>query len=149
MSQRLERLKKISRLMDSQFEGPLGWKFGLDPLIGLIPFLGDALTSLISFYIVAEAYAMGCGFSVLLRMLFHIILEGLIKAIPGLGLLFDFYWKSNLKNIELLERHVQSPQQTQRSSLFFLVAIGFIFLASMVAVLSLSIWFLAWLVQLF
>jgi hypothetical protein len=146
---RIERLEKISRWLDDQFEGPFGFRFGLDPLIGLIPVLGDALTSLISFYIVLEAYNMGCSLPVLFRMLFNIFLEDFLKAIPVAGQLFDFYWKSNLKNMDLLRGHLRAPETMRRNSTFFIAVLVLSFLSVMTAATALSIWFLVWLIRLF
>jgi len=148
MKDRVQRLQKIARLLDTQFEGPLGIRFGLDPLIGLIPVFGDAMTTLISFYIVVEAYRMGCSVSVLIRMLLNIFLEDLVKVIPVIGQLFDFYWKSNLKNLDLIEHHVQAPEKTRRASFLFLGVLVMSFLLTMTFVLAGSVWVVVWLAQL-
>ncbi len=137
MNDRVQRLKKLARLLDSQFEGPFGIRFGLDPLIGLIPGFGDILTSLISFFIVIEAYNLGSSPSLLMRMIFNILIEDFIKVVPLLGQFFDFYWKSNLKNIDLIERHIQSPERTKKTSVLFLALLGIAFILAMTLVLSL------------
>ena len=149
MNSQFERMKKISTLLDSQFEGPFGLKFGLDPLIGLIPVLGDGLTSLASFYLVIEAYYLGCGPAILLRMTFNILLEDLIKIIPGLGIIFDFYWKSNLKNLALIEGCVQNPRATQRSSMALLVVLSLTFFLFFALFIYASAALVIWLVKLF
>lgn len=147
MNNRVERLRKISRLLDSQFEGPFGFRFGLDPLIGLIPVLGDALTSLISFYIVLESYQLGCSPAVLARMVLHIFLEDLVKVVPGVGQIFDFFWKSNLKNIDLLEKYMKEPQKTRRHSVLLLGVLIMSFLLVMTAVLVATVLLVAWIVR--
>ncbi len=141
----LERVKKISTLLDSQFEGPFGIKFGLDPIVGLVPVVGDALTSLASFYVVIESYYMGCSSAVLLRMAFNIFLEDFIKIVPGVGVIFDFYWKSNLKNISLLEKALADPAGTKKSSTSFLIFLCFLFLGAFVLIFFISIAVLVWL----
>lgn len=149
MNPRLERLKALSRLLDNQFQGPLGFRFGLDPLIGLIPGFGDILTSLISFFIVVEAFALGCSPVVLMRMLFNIFLENFLKVVPGFGQIFDFYWKSNVKNVDLVEKYLQAPTQTRRSSVVFLMMLAMGFILGMTLILALSIWTIVFLVRFF
>lgn len=146
--QRLQRLQKISRLLDTQFEGPFGIRFGLDPLIGLIPILGDALTTLVSFYIVFEAYHLGCSSTVLFRMVLNIFLEDVIKVIPVLGQVFDFYWKSNTKNMELIEKFMGAPQKTTRNSALLLGVLLLIFLGMMTFVLAATVYLIVTIIQL-
>jgi len=148
MKDRIQRLQKFARLLDSQFEGPFGIKFGLDPLIGLIPGFGDIFTSIVSFFIVVEAYYMGCSPAVLMRMVFNIFLEDFIKVVPVLGQLFDFYWKSNLKNMVLLEKHLQSPVETRRASIVFFALLGLSFILAMTLSLALVIWTIVGIVRL-
>lgn len=145
---RVQRLQKVSRLLDTQFTGPFGVKFGLDPLIGLIPVLGDGFTTLVSFYIVLEAYKLGCSPVVLIRMVLNIFLENIVKVIPFVGQLFDFYWKSNLKNIQLIEKHLNQPEKTKRNSALLLGLLILSFLLVMTFVLAATIYLVVWLAQL-
>lgn len=147
MNQRLERLRKFARLLDSQFQGPFGFKFGLDPLIGLVPVVGDMVTSFMSLYIIVEAYQLKCSPWVLGRMFFNIFLESLVKAVPIIGQIFDFFWKSNLKNMDLLESHLESPQTTNQASVIFLLSLVFGFALMMSAILILSVWLISSLIQ--
>lgn len=105
----LTQLKSLGRLLDTKFQGPFGTKFGLDALIGLIPGIGDFVTSALSLYIIARAAAMGVGSSTLMRMAMNVVFENVIDMIPFVGNLFDFYWKANTKNMILLERHLTDP----------------------------------------
>lgn len=146
--QRVKRLRQLSKILDSRFEGPLGIRFGLDPLIGLIPGFGDILTSMISFFIVAEAYRLGCTPATLMRMILNIFLENLVKVVPVLGHFFDFFWKSNLKNIDLLEKHIQAPDKTNRASLVFFALLGLCFILVITLSLALGIWMLVWIIRL-
>ncbi len=102
---RLNRLRAIARLLDAQFGIPgTSWRFGADSLIGLVPGLGDSATALVSLYILIEAYRLGVRPSTLARMGWNVALDLGLGAVPLLGDVFDLFWKSNLKNIELLER---------------------------------------------
>ena len=98
-----ESLETLSRYLDGLFRIPgLGWRFGLDSLIGLIPGAGDTATTLVSFYILAAAVRYRVPKITILRMALNIAIDYLVGAIPFVGDLFDFVWKSNKKNMDLL-----------------------------------------------
>jgi hypothetical protein len=149
MQQELQRLKKISRFMDSSFEGPWGVKFGLDGLLGLIPVLGDVLTTCVSLYIIVQSALLGAPASVLLRMGLNVFIENLLDSIPLIGNLFDFFWKSNDKNVALLESHSLNPSKTKFQARLVLGGIAFSLLLSMVASLAVSVLLIKKLIQLF
>ena len=109
-SERVRRLRSLSRLLDSSIPLPGGFRIGLDGLIGLIPGFGDLAGGVASSYIIIEAARLGATTSTLLRMVFNVLLETLIGLIPFVGDLFDFIWKANEKNMALLEKHLDSPQ---------------------------------------
>lgn len=107
----MNRLRRISVLLDSQFKGPFGFRFGLDGILGLIPVVGDLTTTLVSFYILIEGALLGAPPAVLIRMGINILIENIVDCIPVIGNIFDFFWKSNTKNIRLLERHQSNPRR--------------------------------------
>jgi hypothetical protein len=119
----IQNLKRMSELLDTKYSGPFGIKFGLDPILGLIPGVGDFVTTCISFYIIFQAYMIGVGTSVLIRMCVNVLVENAVDMIPILGNFFDFIWKSNTKNIELLNRYIQSPVKERLISRFFIAFI--------------------------
>jgi hypothetical protein len=125
----VQNLKKISELLDTKYSGPFGIKFGLDPILGLIPGIGDLVTTVLSFYIIFQAYVIGVGSSVLIRMCVNVLLENLFDMIPFFGNFFDLIWKSNTKNLELLNKYIQSPVEQRLISRFF-VAFIFLFFSS-------------------
>ncbi len=104
--QNLKQLQSLSRLLDSQWNGPLGIKFGLDGILGFFPVVGDLVTSTLSFLIIFRAAQLGCGFNVLTRMIFNVAIDNLMDTLPILGNFFDIGWKANLKNVKLLELHM-------------------------------------------
>ena len=107
----LNRIRRISRLMDTAFKIPgIGLKVGWDPILGLIPGAGDLIATAISAYIVFLAARFRLPGSVLSRMIFNIGLEAIVGTVPLLGDIFDAFYKSNVRNLELLEKHLQ--QQT-------------------------------------
>jgi hypothetical protein len=91
--------------MDDLFRVPvLGWRVGLDPLIGLIPGLGDTASSLVSFYILAAAVRYRVPKITLLRMGLNLGIDYAVGSLPLVGDLFDAWWKSNHKNLDLLKQ---------------------------------------------
>src|SRR5690242_16812485 len=103
--ERIRRLRSLARLLDDAIPLPGGFRIGLDPIIGLIPGLGDAAGAIIAMFIVVEAASIGVPRSVVLRMGGNVLIDGLIGSIPILGDLFDFAFKANTRNIDLLERY--------------------------------------------
>jgi Domain of unknown function (DUF4112) len=120
----LKRLRQLSRLMDNMITIP-GTQVGvgLDPILGLLPIGGDFLGVILSCYIVVEAARIGVPRASLGRMVVNIIVDGLIGSFPMLGDLFDFAWKANTLNIQLLEEHLKSPHQTQKADKGFMLAL--------------------------
>jgi hypothetical protein len=123
-------LDDIARYLDGLFRIPgTGWRFGLDALIGLIPNVGDTLTSLASFYILFAGARYGVPKITLLRMAFNIGLDYLIGAIPFVGDIFDFFWKSNQKNMDLIRaRATGKDAGTKSDYVFIFVLIGVLIL---------------------
>jgi hypothetical protein len=100
------RLVTVASWLDSRFRVPgLGWRFGLDPLLGLVPGLGDALPALLSVWFVLEGARLGLPKATLVRMTTNIAIDWLVGSIPVLGDLFDAAWKSNVRNLQLLQQH--------------------------------------------
>ena len=98
-------LDQLSRWMDGLFRIPgVGWRFGLDALIGLIPGLGDTATSLVSFYVLAAGVRYRVPKITLLRMGFNIAIDYVLGSVPIVGDAFDMFWKSNQMNVELLRK---------------------------------------------
>jgi Domain of unknown function (DUF4112) len=110
---RLRRLRWVAWLLDRSIPLGHGWSIGVDPLIGLVPGVGDFITTAASFYIVCEAGRLGLPAGILLRMLGNIAADTLLGAIPVLGDLFDFAWQSNVRNLRLIEAHY-SPELRER-----------------------------------
>jgi Domain of unknown function (DUF4112) len=105
-SSNLDRLRRWTRLFDSAFRIP-GTRitFGVDPLIGLIPGIGDLASPILTLLIVWHAAALRVPRIVLARMVLNAVIDGVVGAIPVLGDAFDFAWKANDWNLDLLERH--------------------------------------------
>jgi hypothetical protein len=102
--------------MDDMFRVPvLGWRFGLDALVGLIPGLGDTSTSLVSFYILAAAVRYRVPKITLLRMGVNIGIDYVVGSLPVIGDLADAWWKSNRMNLDLLRKRATVSAAEARS----------------------------------
>ena len=117
-------LENLSRYLDGLFRIPgTGWRFGLDALIGLVPNVGDTLTSFASFYILVAGVRYGVPKITLLRMAFNIGLDYLVGTIPFIGDAFDFFWKSNKKNMDLIRARATGKDVATTGDYVFVFAI--------------------------
>ena len=137
----VDRLNRLAWLLDNSIRVPgTRYHIGLDPLIGLVPGIGDAAGALLSMVIVSEAARLGLPASILARMGFNVALEVLIGSIPIIGDVFDMTWKANARNARLFERYATSSKKTITSSKIMIFAIMLIF--TFISVLSIYVGFL-------
>ncbi|MDH3492311.1 MAG: DUF4112 domain-containing protein [Acidobacteriota bacterium] len=116
-----ESLETLSHYLDGLFRIPgTGWRFGLDSLIGLVPNVGDLSTALVSFYILVAGVRYGVPKITLLRMALNIGLDYLIGIIPVFGDAFDFFWKHNQKNMDLIRERGQGLGKGTTSDWIFI-----------------------------
>jgi hypothetical protein len=109
-------IEQLSWLMDDLFRIPvLGWRFGLDALVGLIPGFGDTATSLVSFYILVAGVRYRVPKITLLRMGLNIAIDYVVGALPVVGDFLDAWWKSNHKNLDLLKKRATVSSEEARS----------------------------------
>lgn len=102
--EKVDRLKRIAGWMDNEFRlGPFRVPVGLDPLLGLIPGLGDFLSSLVGIWIIGEATSLGVSRTAVFRLLLTVAADLGFGSIPLLGDIWDFSYKSNKKMIEIIE----------------------------------------------
>ena len=99
------------------------FRIGIDPIVGLMPGVGDLLGGAASLYIILEAARTGAPTSVLVRMAANVAIDTLVGAIPVLGDVFDFGWKSNTRNARLLARHLEEPAGTKRASTLLVASV--------------------------
>lgn len=135
-----ENLETLSRYLDGLFKIPgIGWKFGLDSLIGLIPNVGDISTAFVSFYILIAGVRYGVPKITLLRMAFNIGLDYVVGSIPFLGDAFDFFWKSNKQNMDLIRERGKGKGTGTTSDWIFVLAIIGILIAILVGSILVSL----------
>ena len=113
----LARARTVARLLDSVARVPgTGIRFGADAIIGLVPGLGDIGGAALAGYLVILAQRLGVPRAVVLRMLGNVAVDTLVGTVPVLGDLFDVAFKSNLRNVALLERALERPGATTSTS---------------------------------
>ena len=137
----LEWLRTWARLLDNRFQVPgTRVRFGLDPILGVLPVVGDVATVLFSGAAIVLAFRMGIPAIVQARMVVNVVIDVLVGEIPILGDLFDFAWKSNTMNLALLERHAYEVVRPSTSD--WVVVIGaLVVLAACVAIpLAVLVW---------
>jgi hypothetical protein len=109
----LEWTEKLSHLMDDQFKVPfINFRFGLDPIISLIPWAGDFVSFLISAFIVTALVRNGMPLLLIAKMVLNIILDLLIGGIPVVGSIADFFFKANKRNLRLAKEYFESEHQS-------------------------------------
>lgn len=102
----MQSFERMARLLDSKFEIPgTGIRFGLDPLLSLMPVLGDIITLIISSMIIYTMHNHGASRKVVVKMMVNAGLDTVIGAIPLVGTVFDVFYRSNERNVRLLREH--------------------------------------------
>lgn len=109
--QRLQRLEGLAKLLDVAFVVPgTNIRYGLDGLIGLIPVVGDVVTTAISLWLVKEARALGAPWHITARMLGNVAVDGAVGLVPFVGDAFDVAFKANVRNVRLLRRWIDQQR---------------------------------------
>ncbi|MGL5080853.1 MAG: DUF4112 domain-containing protein [Microcoleaceae cyanobacterium] len=138
----VKQLRQLSNLLDNLIRVPgTSHGVGIDPIIGLIPGGGDMIGGALSTYIVFKAFQLDVPKETLVRMASNIVTETLVGTVPVFGDMFDVAWKANVRNVEMLEAHVDSPQAGQKADrgFIFLLVSGLVLLILLVAVLSVAV----------
>ena len=107
----IERVRFLAKALDSQFEVG-GFKFGWDAIVGLVPVAGDVVTGLLGIYPIIIAKKHGLGRFVTGRMVGNLLLDWTVGSVPFAGDVFDAMFKSNMKNLKLLERELEKRKLT-------------------------------------
>lgn len=137
----LRHIEKAVRFLDSKFKIPgTPFRFGLDPVIGLIPFAGDIITLLIQGMLATEMLRCGASGRVAARMFINILMDTLLGSVPVAGALIDIFFKANTRNLKLLKEHYEEGKHKGSATkvivlfisaiagLLLIVTIGFVML---------------------
>jgi hypothetical protein len=142
-----EGLDNLSRYLDGLFRVPgTGWRFGLDAVIGLIPNVGDTITSFASFYILLAGARYGVPKITLLRMAFNIGLDYLVGTIPVIGDAFDFVWKANKQNMDLIRERAKGRGEGTTGDYVFVIGMILGLIALLIGSILISLFVIGWLV---
>jgi hypothetical protein len=141
---RVARSARLARWLDTAFRIPgTRIRFGLDPILGLFPGLGDAVAALIGGYIVWTAMRVGAPRLILGRMLLNVGIDAVVGAVPAAGTVFDVAFKAHRRNAAMLEAWHGSPAATEaRQRRLLLTALGVVaaLLAIALAALAFGVW---------
>jgi hypothetical protein len=147
-------LQTLAFLTDNLFPLPgTNFRFGLDPIVGLFPVVGDLASAVVSLYIMQAAARFEVPRSTLARMSFNVAIDYLLGAIPFVGNVFDFWWKANHRNVQLLERALAAPAQKRRRNRagdwVFIAGVILVLVAVFIGSLAMAFLIAQWVVGLF
>jgi hypothetical protein len=143
---RTATLRRLSWLLDDALKLPLGFRMGLDALIGLVPGLGDLVGGAASIYGLGVAYKLGAPPIVLARMVLNASIDALLGSIPFLGDLWDIGFASHRRNLAILEAWLAHPDHTARRSIWALVAAVATLVVVLIGAFAFAVWLVVWLV---
>ncbi|QDU20711.1 DUF4112 domain-containing protein [Urbifossiella limnaea] len=140
----LPAVRALANIMDRAVTIPgTRVSFGLDALLGLIPGVGDTVSSLVGSYIILVAHRLGAPTSVLMRMGLNQLIDALVGIVPFAGDLLDLGFKANVKNARLLEQTLEDPHRARRGSTWVVVGLLLVVFAIGAGTALLGYWLLS------
>ena len=139
----LARLNRFSQMADNAIVIPFTrFRIGLEPIIGLVPVLGDLAGLLISCYVLLEAHRAGASPRVKQQMVRNMLIDFFGGLVPIVGDIFDFAWKANVRNTQLLREHLETELSVQQKPRFpwgqlVMIAAGLAVFTALVVVFAL------------
>lgn len=138
-------MRRVAELLDSAFVLPgTTFRIGLDPIVGLVPWLGDLVSPLFTVALLWQARDVRVPKVVLTRMIFNAAVDAIIGAIPFAGDLFDFGWKANQRNMALLERHAYEEHRPSLGDWAFVLAMIAIVVVLAAVPFVIAAWLISW-----
>jgi len=136
--EKLIRLKLLSNRLDEIITIPgTKYKIGIDPIIGIIPVVGDLLGSIISIYIIYSGSKMGLSSRVVAKMGLNLGLDFVIGLTPFLGDILDMGWKANKRNVELIEKNIKQTSENSTLSNLIIATLTILILVIFLTILDL------------
>jgi hypothetical protein len=147
---RLRTARSLAEVLDRAFRIPgTRWRFGVDPLIGLVPGVGDLFAGGFAGYLILAGARLGAPPAVLARMVLNVAIDAGVGTIPFAGDLFDAGFKANIRNLHLLERWLESPGEARRASRAILGALLTALFLIVLAAVTVAILVTRWVLGLF
>lgn len=142
---RLEEARRLARFLDAAFTIPgTNVRVGIDPILSLLPGLGDVVASALGSYLLVVAWRLGAPASVVARMALNLLADAALGAVPVLGDVGDVFFRANLRNARLLEEWTVAPTRARRASLL-VVALAIAVVLAVVAAIAFAAWsMIAW-----
>ena len=136
--EKLIRLKLLSNRLDEIITIPgTKYKIGIDPIIGIIPVVGDLLGSIISIYIIYSGSKMGLSSRIVAKMGLNLGLDFVIGLTPFLGDILDMGWKANKRNVELIEKNIKQTSENYHLSNLIIATLTILILVIFLTILDL------------
>ncbi len=139
--------RRVADLLDSRFRIPgTSIRFGLDPILSLIPGVGDLASPVFAVALLAQAIYQGVPRVIMLRMLLNALIDALIGAVPLAGAVGDLFYRANLRNLALLERHAHPGVAPTRADRTFVLVAAAVFGLVLLVPVMVAVWltFLLW-----
>ena len=147
-AKKLSRLRRLSQILDNAIPIPgTKQRIGIDPIIGMLPGGGDLVTGALGAYIILESARMGVERQIIGKMIGNILLDAIAGTVPVVGDFFDMGWKANVKNIALLEKHIQINPDSNKPNWLFLIGLTILLVAIVIGFAALTVLILRWLWQ--
>lgn len=148
VERKLEQVDQLAGLLDDFLRIPgIGWRVGLESLIGIVPYAGDIAGGLLSLLVLLRALQFRLPKIVMARMIANTMLDFAIGAIPIVGDLFDFAFKANRRNVRMLRQYASDPAKSTLRHWLFLGSLVVGFVLFMLAVVATLIWFFSYLLS--
>lgn len=148
-SSSLKWARHYARVLDSNFTIPgTSFSFGLDPIIGLMPGLGDAVALGFQFLLLIALLQNGSSGELRAKLILNVLVDSAIGSIPVIGQIWDFFYKANERNLHLTEEYLLMGKHQEGGKGIWLAVFVFLIL-TIVMIAYLMIWFLNWVVGLF
>jgi hypothetical protein len=143
---RTAALRRLTWLLDDAIRLPLGFRLGLDALIGVVPGLGDVVGGAAALYGLGVAWSVGAPPVVLTRMAVNAGIDALVGAVPLLGDLWDIGFASHRRNLAILEGWLTTPHRAERQSRWILIGLALALVGVLLASFALALWSVVWIV---
>ena len=137
------RISRVTWLLENLFRVPgSDRRFGLEPIIGLVPGAGDAISGIVGLALIVEALRFRLPKIVIVRMVLNTVVDLVVGIVPVLGDIFDFAFKSNSRNLSLFRRYAADPERSTRTEAAFVVGVILVVVGALVGALLAIGWIL-------